>query len=92
MRAWRAGTRAVLVRLLARGRSAAIGLRGKALALFTFLLSAPGHRAHREQVAESLWPEAAPSTAMRKLYGTVHLLRKVLDAPDATGSMVRAAG
>ncbi|HVA93252.1 MAG TPA: hypothetical protein VNL71_25810, partial [Chloroflexota bacterium] len=31
--------------------------------LFKLLLSSPGHRLHREQLAEALWPEAAPAAA-----------------------------
>src|SRR5581483_4298463 len=32
----------------------------KVVALFTLLLSSPGQRLHREQVAEALWPDADP--------------------------------
>jgi len=66
--------------------------RRKVLALFTFLISAPEHRARREQVAESLWPEEEPSSAMRKLHDAAHLLRKILDGPVPARTMVRASG
>jgi predicted ATPase/DNA-binding SARP family transcriptional activator len=61
-------------------------------ALFTCLLSAPDHRLHREQLLATLWPDAEPETAIRRLHTTLHVLRKVLDEPGAEQSVLQLAG
>lgn len=58
--------------------------------LLTCLLSAPGHRVHREQVAELLWPDQEQAT--RKLNDAVRLLRQLLDGPDDAASKIQAVG
>lgn len=51
------------------------------LALFTCLLGARGHRMHREQIVETLWPELEPAAATRRLHRTLHALRTILAGP-----------
>ena len=64
----------------------------RAAALFKCLLSAPGHRLPREQAIDLLWPEAAPEAGAANLRTTMHLLRRVLDAPGAPRSYLRTEG
>ncbi|HEY8285503.1 MAG TPA: tetratricopeptide repeat protein [Chloroflexota bacterium] len=61
-------------------------------ALFTCLLSAPGHRLHREQVIDALWPDAEFSLATRELHRATHALRKMLNWPGQSGAMLRFEG
>ena len=51
----------------------------KAAALVKLLALAPGHRLHREQVMDYLWPEANRRAASNSLRSTLHAARKVLD-------------
>ena len=60
--------------------------------LFTCLLSARGHRLHREQVMDAIWPEAALPVATRELYRTVHTLRTIVDRAGDTPSALRHEG
>jgi non-specific serine/threonine protein kinase len=66
--------------------------RRKAVALFKFLLAAPGYRMTREQVIERLWPEADPVAGAHNARTTVHLLRGILDVPGGVASYVRTTG
>jgi predicted ATPase/DNA-binding SARP family transcriptional activator/DNA-binding CsgD family transcriptional regulator len=54
----------------------------KAANLLKLLALARGHRLHREQVTDALWPDAARKAAAGSLRRTLHSARKVLD-PDA---------
>jgi predicted ATPase/DNA-binding SARP family transcriptional activator/DNA-binding CsgD family transcriptional regulator len=51
----------------------------KAAALVKLLALAPGHRLHREQAMEALWPDSGRSAASNSLRTTLHAARKVLD-------------
>ena len=51
----------------------------KAAALVKLLALAPGHRLHREQAMDYLWPEANRRAAANSLRSTLHAARKVLD-------------
>src|SRR5215210_1071386 len=51
----------------------------KAAALVKLLALARGHRLHREQAMEALWPEANRRAASNSLRSTLHSARKVLD-------------
>jgi predicted ATPase/DNA-binding SARP family transcriptional activator len=64
----------------------------RATALFKCLLSMPGHRLHREQLMEALWPEAEPDAGATNLRTTIHLLRQILDDPRGASSYLRAEG
>lgn len=57
--------------------------RRKVSALFKCLLAAPGHRLHRDQLVDLLWPEARPSAGALSLRVTLHLLRQVVDGAAA---------
>ena len=80
------GTSAVRVRLLGGfslavdGRPVANGtwrLR-KARTLVKLLALAPGHRLHREQVIELLWPDLASDAAANNLHQALHVARRQL--------------
>jgi DNA-binding SARP family transcriptional activator len=53
--------------------------RRKALTLLKILLIHDGHPVRGETLAELLWPEADPKTAMNRLYVLVHTLRRVVE-------------
>jgi predicted ATPase/DNA-binding SARP family transcriptional activator/DNA-binding CsgD family transcriptional regulator len=54
----------------------------KAAALVKLLALTPGHRLHREQIMDILWPDSGRRAASNNLRKTLHGARKVLD-PDA---------
>ena len=62
------------------------------LALFTCLLGARGHRLHREQVVDTLWPELEPPAAARRLQSTLHALRTILAGPGQESNPLRHEG
>jgi DNA-binding SARP family transcriptional activator len=51
----------------------------KAAALVKLLALAPGHRMHREQAMDLLWPDSSRRAASNSLRSTLHPARKVLD-------------
>jgi predicted ATPase len=53
----------------------------KARDLVKMLALAPGHRLHREQLMDELWPERDPASAANNLNQVVHAARRVLGAP-----------
>src|SRR5579885_3469242 len=55
--------------------------RRKVTTLFKCLLSAPGHRMHRESIIDLLWPDADLAEGAHSLRSTVHLLRQTLGRP-----------
>jgi DNA-binding SARP family transcriptional activator len=63
----------------------------KAAALVKLLALAPGHRMHREQAMEVLWPEASRRAASNSLRSTLHAARKLLN-PDAGSSYLASEG
>jgi DNA-binding SARP family transcriptional activator len=56
--------------------------RRKPAALLKLLALAPGHRLHREQLMEALWPELDPSAAAANLRKALHYARRALDGDD----------
>lgn len=64
----------------------------KALALFTYLIGAPGHRAHRERLVDVLWPEAGGERGAANLRLTVHRLRKLLADRAGREGYIRLEG
>jgi predicted ATPase/DNA-binding SARP family transcriptional activator len=53
--------------------------RRNAASVLKLLALASGHRLHREQVMEFLWPEMAPEQAANNLYQALHAARRALD-------------
>jgi DNA-binding SARP family transcriptional activator len=53
--------------------------RPKVVLFFKYLLSAPGHRAHRDMLLEALWPELPPAAARSNLNNAVYRLRRALE-------------
>ncbi len=87
------GPETVRVRLLG-GFSASVGSRTihhdewrlrKAAALMKVLALAPGHRLHREQAMDLLWPDSGKKAASNNLRYTLHVLRKTLATNPAAG-------
>jgi predicted ATPase/DNA-binding SARP family transcriptional activator/DNA-binding CsgD family transcriptional regulator len=56
----------------------------KAKSLVTLLALAPGHRLHREQMRDLLWPDSGREAAANNLRQTLHAARRTLD--PAVGS------
>jgi DNA-binding SARP family transcriptional activator len=56
----------------------------KAAGLVKLLSLAPGHRLHREQVMDLLWPDLGKKAAPNNLRQALHAARRVLD--PAVGS------
>jgi predicted ATPase/DNA-binding SARP family transcriptional activator len=52
----------------------------KTRSLLKLLALAPGHRLHREQLMDILWPELEPEPAANNLRKTLHFARRILDA------------
>ena len=56
-------------------------VRRKVMALLCLLLTKPRFSSTREEVAEALWPDQDPSSALNSLNQTVYFLRRVFE-PD----------
>ncbi|TPI65171.1 hypothetical protein FJ417_00925 [Mesorhizobium sp. B3-1-7] len=56
--------------------------RDRAAALVKLLALRPGHRAHREQIMETFWPDADPDAAGASLRKAVHFARRALGGRD----------
>jgi predicted ATPase/DNA-binding SARP family transcriptional activator/DNA-binding CsgD family transcriptional regulator/Tfp pilus assembly protein PilF len=63
----------------------------KAAALVKLLALAPGHRLHREQAMEALWPDLGPEAAANNLRVALHAARRVLDPDPAVASRCLAS-
>jgi predicted ATPase/DNA-binding SARP family transcriptional activator/DNA-binding CsgD family transcriptional regulator len=61
----------------------------KAATLVKLLALAPGHRLHREQAMDLLWPDSGRKAASNSLRTTLHTARKILD--PAMGSRCLAS-
>ncbi|MBI3974423.1 MAG: hypothetical protein HY332_24345 [Chloroflexi bacterium] len=61
----------------------------KAGSLVKLLALAPGHRLHREQVLDWLWPDADPRAATNSLHRTLHAARHVLEPSLLSGAPSR---
>ena len=86
---------AVRVKLLG-GFSVSVGDRAierdewrlkKAAALVKLLALAPGHRLHREQAMDLLWPDVGKKAASNSLRRTLHAARRTLDPAEGAGYM-----
>ncbi|MFE5909578.1 BTAD domain-containing putative transcriptional regulator [Streptomyces wedmorensis] len=61
----------------------------KAAALVKLLALAPGHRLHREQIVDALWPELSARAGANQLRKALHEARRVLDPdPGATSTYI----
>jgi predicted ATPase/DNA-binding SARP family transcriptional activator len=59
------------------------------------LALAPGHRVHREEVLELLWPETPVNAAANRLHGVLHATRRILEPdlpPRARSAYLRMDG
>jgi len=54
--------------------------RRKGKTVIKLLALAPGHRLHREQVLDQLWPDLDPAAAANNLYVVLHAARRVLES------------
>jgi DNA-binding SARP family transcriptional activator len=67
----------------------------KAKSLIKLLALAPGHRLHREQVLDALWPDLEPEAATNNLHKTLHVARRALEpdlAPSRPSSYLHLEG
>ena len=58
----------------------------KAGSLLKVLALAPGHRLHREQVMELLWPDLHKDAALNNLHYALHVARRTLEPAALAGS------
>src|SRR5690348_9260108 len=58
--------------------------RKRPAALLKLLALEPGHRLHREQLEDRLWPELDAGAAGANLRKAVHMVRRALDEADGT--------
>jgi len=65
--------------------------RSKAAGLLKLLALAPGHRLHREQAMDVLWPELEPAAAAANLRKAVHYARRAVDATEGP-SLIASVG
>ena len=56
------------------------------------LALAPGHRLHREQVMELLWPDRGEKAQANNLRGALYVARQTLDPSSSADSFEAAAG
>jgi predicted ATPase/DNA-binding SARP family transcriptional activator/DNA-binding CsgD family transcriptional regulator len=63
----------------------------KAASLMKLLTLAPGHRLHREQVMDLLWPNSGKKAASNNLSQTLHVARRVLTSDPAESSRYLAS-
>ena len=57
--------------------------RRSAAALVKILALAPGHRLHREQVMDLLWPDESPDRSAPRLHKAAHFARRAAGRDDA---------
>jgi predicted ATPase/DNA-binding SARP family transcriptional activator/DNA-binding CsgD family transcriptional regulator len=58
----------------------------KAASLLKLLALAPGHRLHREQAMELLWPDLDSKAALNNLHHALHVARRTLEPSVPAGS------
>lgn len=62
----------------------------KAKALVKLLALAPGHRLHRDVLADELWPDAEPTAQANNLHQALHAARRALHAGNGPGVLALA--
>jgi DNA-binding SARP family transcriptional activator/TolB-like protein/Flp pilus assembly protein TadD len=60
--------------------------RRKSKALVKLLALSPHHQLHREQLMETLWPEAEPELAANNLHKAIHAARRALEPELKSGA------
>ncbi|MER8187163.1 BTAD domain-containing putative transcriptional regulator [Kitasatospora sp. NPDC094015] len=60
----------------------------KARSALKLLALAPGHRLHRDQVYDRLWPDLDPVAAANNLHQVLHAVRRALATAGAPGEVV----
>jgi DNA-binding SARP family transcriptional activator len=63
----------------------------KARSLLKLLSLSPGHRLHREQVMDALWPDLKPRSAANNLHQILHTARRAFE-PSALASGSASSG
>ena len=58
----------------------------KARSLIKLLALSPGHRLHREQAMDLLWPELDPKAALNNLHHALHIARRTLEPSAGAAS------
>jgi predicted ATPase/DNA-binding SARP family transcriptional activator/DNA-binding CsgD family transcriptional regulator len=61
----------------------------KATSLLKLLALAPGHRLHREQATERLWPGSSPQAAANNLHYAMHVARRTLESAATANTASR---
>src|SRR3712207_2330166 len=64
----------------------------KAANLVKLLALAPGHRLHREQIMDALWPDLGMSAASNNLRQTLHAVRRTVDPATGTRYLASQGG
>jgi len=60
--------------------------RRKAAAIVKLLALSPGHRLHREQMMDVLWPDLGTRAASNNLRGVIHAARRTLEPDPVTAT------
>jgi DNA-binding SARP family transcriptional activator len=68
------------------------GLRPRARSLLLLLLLHHGHRVHREQLIEAIWPESSPDSGTRSLQVAISSVRQHLIAAGLPGDCLCREG
>src|SRR5687768_354915 len=63
-----------------------------AAAMVKLLALAPGYRLHREQLMDTLWPEATPETAANNLRYSLHTARRIVTAAGDAATFLQREG
>ncbi len=63
----------------------------KAASLIKVLALAEGHRLHREQAMELLWPDLEPEAALNNLHYALHVARRTLEPATTTATSSAAS-
>ena len=64
----------------------------KAGSLVKLLALARGHRLHREQIMDTLWPDLAPKATANNLHQALHIARRTLEPNAATHQYLSTEG
>ncbi len=64
----------------------------KARDVVKILALAPGHRRHRDEVIEALWPERDTDSGLNNLHQALHIARRGLAGDVAAGSATGGSG